>query len=615
VQPEPVYGVLHSPEEQARTRLAALILPTFGWDSDCSYRARRAWATKLAESGLIVARIDFPGTENSVGSPLARGRVQSWVDATATAARWLRERSDCDRLVAIGVGLGGLIAYQAVCEAAPIDDLVLWATRASGRAYLRELRAYATATSDENIDTADAVRADGAIGIGGHIMSAETGESLRAMKIAGVPLPHARLRRVLLLGRDAHGIDSKLRDHLADSGAMLTALESDDYHELMALPELRLMPTKTIAASIDWIHDPSAAHIDPIPHATEPSSANVAGAVDFEFDGAPLRERISELHTPEGRLVGIISEPAAAERAPYCLVVVNAGELRHTGPNRIFVEMARRAAAMGVPMARFDLPGIGDSDGNPVRTFERTVENDADSLAVLEQLNDHLQRLGVADRFVPVGLCLGGYLAMHTALTDERSVGAICINPPTFRWTSVQQNTLRRGLAAVAPEAMTPAGGKHVPQLLEPLAAWAERTLRSVNLRARRQLAHSRILWRLTHHRGIVDACATLDQFAGGHVRLLLLLSEDETLLRLLEQPKLAAKLRRCSNIEVERLPTHDHVLRSLWSQEKALERVGVALAELLPPRLLPPSEHHTMAARFGGTEIGLDAAEQSERA
>jgi dienelactone hydrolase len=581
---ERVYAVLHTPRSAERPRLGALILPTFGWDNDCSYRARRDWATALAESGVAVARIDFPGTENSVGSPLAPNRVGSWVDATASAADWLRQRSGCDRVVAIGIGLGGLIAYQAAAGGAAIDDLVLWGVRASGRAYVRELRAYAAVVAGEIGDDADP-RADGAIGIGGHTMSVETAEALSAISLTEASLPDPQLRRVLLVGRDAHGVDDKLQRHLAERGAAVTVLEADDYRKLMAPPELCMRPTETISASIKWLLEPAQASLEPIRHAPAPVVRQEFASVEFEYDGVRIRENLVELQTSAGRLVGIISEPTSDARTPHGLVIVNTGALRHTGPNRMFVEIARRAAADGVPAARFDLPGLGDSDGTSVKTYERRAADDADSLAMLGEIYDHLQALGFADRFVATGLCLGGYLPIRAALEEKRSIGAISANAPALRWTETQRQRLVRELIAFAgPETITASPGR------ERLPRWLQATvnrLRSlrvvVDARARRLLGGSELLWRLDHRGGIADTARTLDQLGKTGVPMLLMFSEGDPMLRILAQPKPAGRLRRWSNIKVEQLPTHDHLLRSLRVQDMFLDRVAVALRELRP--------------------------------
>ena len=48
--------------------------------------------------------------------------------------RWLRAASRSSRVAVIGIGLGGLLAIEATRSGAPIDDLVLWAVPAGGRA-------------------------------------------------------------------------------------------------------------------------------------------------------------------------------------------------------------------------------------------------------------------------------------------------------------------------------------------------------------------------------------------------------------------------------------------------------------------------------------------------
>jgi alpha-beta hydrolase superfamily lysophospholipase len=583
LSPEPIYGVLHTPREGARTPVAALILPQFGWDDGLSYRSRRNWATSLAESGITATRIDFPGSEDSVGSPLAPNRVQSWIDATAQTALWLRERTGCDRLVAIGIGLGGLIAHQAIAANAPIDDLILWDVRSSGRAYVRELRAFAAIVAGEIDHTPEDTRADGVLWIAGHIMTAETADALSAINLADVPLPQAERRRVLLVGRDAHGVDEKLRHTLVESGAAVTVIDADDHFRLMAPPDYGWKPAKTISASIEWLQDSSSANLDPIQHAPAIDLPGIVDSVEFEYEGTRIREQVSELQTSVGRLVGIISEPTRGERAPYCLVVVSNGGLRHTAHSRMFVEMTRRAAASGVPAARFDLPGLGDSDGTWVRTFERGPKDDAHPLAAIKEIHDHLQELGIADRFIGAGLCLGGYFAIRILLEDKRSIGAIAANTPAFLWTDAHTRRAGRWSAAVigAADPVLQERAKQRRASQRPsIAARAASALRAFEWRLGQRVRHIDLLWRFEHRAGIAAASETLDQLGRGGGQVLLLFAEDEGVLRMIDRPKPKAKLERWPNIVVERLPTRDHDLRPLRIQQVVLDRVSTALRE-----------------------------------
>jgi alpha-beta hydrolase superfamily lysophospholipase len=579
LEPDPVFAVLHTPRAARRPSVAALILPPFGWDNDCSYRVRRDWATALAEAGVPVARIDFPGTEDSAGSPLTQGRFRSWLDAVVAAATWLREQSGCGRLVAIGIGLGGLIAYQAAAAGASIDDLVLWGVRASGRAYLRELRAYAAVVAEGIEDDRDAQRADGAIGIGGHLMSSETAESLSAINLTEIPLPDAHLRRVLLVGRDEHGVDGKLQRHLTECGANLTTLDADDYYRLMAPPEFGITPMGTISASIDWLTDTSSLKLDPICHRPAGAVPKILEEIEVEHDGVTIRERVLELQSSAGRLLGVISEPAGDRRAPYGVVTLNCAAMRHTGPNRMPVEIARRAAASGVAAVRFDLPGLGDSDGTAVRAFERGDKEDLESLAVLREVYDHLEQSQITDRFVVYGHSLGGYLAVRAVLDDERMIGAIIENPMAFNWTEKQRKLMLRVLPPLV-EATKPPQDRVSPALLAMRDRFG-RIRRSIDKLSRHYGARSDLLWRMEHHREIGDVSRAVDQLGGSEARVLLLFSEDEKLLRMLTRPQLVTKLQRWPNIEVERLPTPDHLLRPIWIQNLVFERVDSMLREL----------------------------------
>jgi dienelactone hydrolase len=581
LEPEPVYAVLHTPAAGTLTGHAVLLLPAFGWDDECSYRRRRDWATQLAAKGVTAVRFDFPGRENSVGSPLSPGRAQSWVTATVEVARWLRQSSGAQRLTAIGVGIGGLIAYQAATADDAIDDLVLWGVRSSGRAHVRELRAYAAVTARE--DDTDSARADDAIGIGGHIMSAETAASLSAVDLTRLPLPRANQRRVLLIGRDAHGIDTRLDAHLAQSGVDLTRLDSDEYHCLMSPPDLGLKPAKTLPATVEWIALADATATSggggEIDTSVQPP---VTSTVIFERDGLLIRERLISLETPAGTLRGIICEPTALKHASCCLVTVNSGALRHTGPNRMFVELARNAAASGIPAARFDLPGLGDSDGEATRSFERTEVDDHASLAVIKTIYDHLEELGVADEFIAAGFSLSGYLTVRVATTDRRVSGALCVNPTGFVWTEKQRKRVLKDLIAAAgvdalraePEP------RRLPRPLRPLADRLGRLQRSLDAGTRRWLAHSDLLWRLEHRRELTGLDVRLEELASAQTRMLLLLSDNEQLLRMLERPRPAAGLTRCAGIRVEKLPSQDHLLRPLWIQEIVIERFVEALLE-----------------------------------
>ena len=172
-------------------------MPPFGYDDVCAYRGLRMWALSLSAEGLATLRIDLPGSGDSGGSPRDAGRAASWPRAVAASAAWLRERSGADRVVAIGLGLGGLVAGQAVVEGADIDDLVLWGAPARGKTLVRELKAFArlgiskTDGVDWDLATMPPLP-EGSLESGGFLLTPESvgvaaGDRPRRDAVAGAP--------------------------------------------------------------------------------------------------------------------------------------------------------------------------------------------------------------------------------------------------------------------------------------------------------------------------------------------------------------------------------------------------------------------------------------------
>ena len=128
-------------------------------------------------------------------------------------------------------------------------------------------------------------------------------------------------------------------------------------------------------------------------------------------------------------LSGILTEPAGHEAAERpAVLLLNAGLLHRVGPNRLHVVLARRLAAAGMPVLRFDYSGLGESEA---RRDELALDQSA--LAEGIEAMEFLQTSGVADRFVPMGICAGAENAQRLACEDERVVGAVLIDGYAYR--------------------------------------------------------------------------------------------------------------------------------------------------------------------------------------
>jgi len=130
-----------------------------------------------------------------------------------------------------------------------------------------------------------------------------------------------------------------------------------------------------------------------------------------------------------GGLVGVLTEPADQLRRSSnpAILFSNIGLNHRVGPNRLYVELARKLAAEGFVSLRFDLSGFGDSEprreGPPDR--ERATLDTREAMSFLERYG--------ASQFVLVGLCSGVDSAHSTALVDDRVAGAIFIEGYAYR--------------------------------------------------------------------------------------------------------------------------------------------------------------------------------------
>jgi len=574
VEPDPVLAFLHLAEPGAERDTAVLICPPFGWQDNCSYRGRRRWAASLARAGYSSARFSLPGTGDSGGSPRDPGQLVSWTGAVAATARWLADTTGAARIVAIGVGLGGMLACRAVARGARIDDLILWAVPSEGRALVRELTAYAQIVASRRPeDHLEEPVPEGDLECVGFRLSAETLRDLSEIRLPTLELPSAEGRRVLLLGRDGIAPDARLREYLERSGAAVTVKRTADYSSLMLHPQESQTPAETIATTISWLSDGSSnAGEDRAP--VSGRSAIERSSIGLRWGGTAIRETPLRFEAPGGELFGVLTEAEGIESAPVCAVWLNGGAVPHTGPNRVWVEAARRWATRGVPTVRVDPIGIGDSEGDPETIPNADLyapERFDEVMVVLDQLADR----GLPNRFIVGGLCSGAYWSMHAALADPRVAGLMLMNLSVFFWTDA---IAAERAASVSLGAMSRYG-------------WRRLIHRDITLRQVRQVLGNIRPAQLRSGAGHpaervqdADIEPALDQLRDQRTQALLLLGKGEALYDQLKRQGALDQLHRWPNLTLERIPSTDHMFRALWLQDyvhdaldRALERVLAA--------------------------------------
>lgn len=135
-------------------------------------------------------------------------------------------------------------------------------------------------------------------------------------------------------------------------------------------------------------------------------------------------DRVVEMAGAQGPLFGVLCEPAGEARAAV-LIVAGQPQTR-VGSHRMFTDLARMLASMGVTSLRFDVGGWGDSPGEAL-PFEAS---DRDIAAAAARLRGEVRAL--APLWV-LGLCDGASAAV-LALPALRAAGAtvdalVLINP------------------------------------------------------------------------------------------------------------------------------------------------------------------------------------------
>ena len=554
-------GHIDVPETSHGTA-GVLVVPPFGWEDVCSYRPLRFLAKTLAENGIPVMRFDLPGTGDSSGSALDSGLFEAWLQSVDAAATELRTVTGVKDVTVVGIRLGALLALTAAARRSNLQDLILWGATASGRAMLRELRAFG------NLERLDYGNGDAAasaplpgVEIGGFLITPETQHALESLALS--PLPDMPGRRVLLLSRDDLCVDAKLSRALQSAGCAVEAGNGSGYAAMMGLPDEGVPPFAVARTIVEFVNATNL----PI---YKPAVAQPARML-HEHTALGVIETIHTLDRSPGTLFGVLTEPRSDEpSAEWCILFLNAGAVRHTGPNRMWVEAARRWGKRGVASLRLDLPGIGESDGDETLGTEGLYQE-----RMVEQIQiaiDSLRsRLGVR-RFVAVGLCAGAFWAFHAAVRSPAIGGAILLNPRLFFWDPEvdRRRLLRRtvkGLSEWGDWCRLVRGD--VP--LESIKQAARIAL------DRMQAGDENRFFQIPRER-MAEAWAAIERHRN---RMTFIFTEGEPLLReMVEEGQLPPET--CSRLQCIQVANGGHTFRPLWAQKLAHELIDREIGAVL---------------------------------
>jgi alpha-beta hydrolase superfamily lysophospholipase len=401
-------------------------------------RPIRGLAERLAARHFHVLRYDWPGTGTSGGD--ARGDLAAWRASVAQAVDHVRSATGARTVAVVGIGIGGLLALGSLDDGLDVDGLALWAVPALGKSWLREVRAFhrlAVQPAQTTEPQPPSPLNEGEVELGGFVLAEGAITDVGVMTAAPPPAawpPGRRRPPVLVAGRDGATPEDALVHSLAERNLDdLTVITLDGFGPMVGSPETALVPDSAWDAIAGWLDDRLEAQPPAAPNGRGSRVARV-GAVD---------EAVSWIGVPGERIFMVEAEPSTGARSDVCAVFLNAGAVRHCGPNGMWTRFARHLGELGYASARIDVRNVGEGDGPdaPYATHDAFYADEvlADVSRVLTVLARQRRR-----RFVLVGLCSGSFAALHVADRRPDVAGIVMANPLALVWNDEARALLRQ---------------------------------------------------------------------------------------------------------------------------------------------------------------------------
>jgi alpha-beta hydrolase superfamily lysophospholipase len=408
----PLFGRVYLPADGV-ARAGVLLCPPFDLEAQEVALAYRLLAEDLRERRFAVLHFDYDGTGDSAGRDGDPDRVRAWQESIVEAAKFLRSGGAIHVFV-IGMRLGATLAASVAARCA-VDGLVLWDPCGSGRSYLREQALLRTVhAADQGAAPAtEPPDATGQVETLGRVYGPETVAEMSRLNIEGVPTPLAR--SVLAVLRAERRPRPSLIERLSQENVEFANSAGQD--ELLSAWTVRsVVPRAAIATIAGWLDRVATTAVSPV---------HVPGREAASLKGPSHKTVVERLEVSHRLGLFMISTEPETPVSTRTIVLLNAGRTDHTGPARLWVDLARQWAGAGLRVVRADLSGLGGSPPHPGQYGDRAYPDGA-----VEDVRDIAESVSPDDPsdVVLVGLCSGGYHSAMAAL--EMPVAAVvAINP------------------------------------------------------------------------------------------------------------------------------------------------------------------------------------------
>ncbi|MEP7246631.1 MAG: hydrolase 1, exosortase A system-associated [Gammaproteobacteria bacterium] len=394
-----------------------LVVPAFAEEMNRCRSMVSMQARAFAQIGIGTLVLDPFGTGDSAGE-FAEATWAQWREDLRAGIDWLRKYcGGCRGLW--GVRLGAIMAAELAASDADIRQLLFWQPVVDGKQFCTQflrIRIAAEMEQSGGIKSTDQLRkmaADGeVIEVSGYHVN---GELVSALDAARMP--------------DA----AALSDKRVAWFEVLPAADSN-----VPRPNLKVIETwqaagtevrieRVVGPSFWQVHEREVAP-DLIQAGTRlfseraaSATAPAASGTNSEFASPQSSEYPVMFPCGQDQLAGIIHRGKAGTKRGVVIVVAGGPQYR-AGAHRQFVSLARRLAAQGNPVLRFDLRGMGDSSGE-YRGFQHS---EVDIRAAIDAL---LAQEPALDSVVLLGECESASGILFYAYRDPRAQGLVLVNP------------------------------------------------------------------------------------------------------------------------------------------------------------------------------------------
>ena len=392
----------------------------------------------------------------------------------------------------------------------------------------------------------------------GYALTEGTRASIQSVDLTAASRVPAKA--VLILDREDRAPSEAWRAHLRGLGATVERLTLPGYVEMMLDPHHAQPPTAMLEVFRGWLDRE-------MPRAATEVRAVPVSSMALRVAPGVLEEPVFLEETQT--VFGMVSRPDGGAAPRRAIVLVNSGALHHTGPNRLWVRLARRWAARGALVLRVDLAGIGDSAPWPggAENVVYPAEHDRSLVAVMH----YLRAAGLATVH-GAGVCSGAYHLVKAAGAGHPFTSVVAINPLVFYWKDGMSLDYPRHLVAET-------AAQHKRSMLQ-WDKWRKLLTGGVDLialanvwgrhAARSATAWSRNLARMTGRPLVEDVGADIGAIVRRGVALHFVFSEGEPGEGLLRSGGGWAleRMTRTGAVRIDHLQGPDHTFTPMWTQD-----------------------------------------------